>query len=256
MKKAKKWISITIDIILWLFVSFAIIITILVLATNKDDNIPSINGKSPISVLTDSMSPTFKAGDLIICDKLTVEEKSKLEINDIITYYVDLDGDGIKEINTHRIVEKYEEPKGYVYYITQGDNRETNLNEDSEPVFYGDVICRYTDTKFSGVGAFLSFLQTSTGFLVVIVLPLIAFFIYELYRFILVLVEFKHKKTGKISSAEEEEIKRRAIEEYLRSQQASTSSPPDDAPTEKAIPADEPADEPNTPEGEQPSEKE
>ena len=60
----------------------------------------------------------------IVGNMLTDTENPRL-IRDIITYYVDLNGDGINEINTHRIVDKYDQG-GYVYYVTQGDNTVTN----------------------------------------------------------------------------------------------------------------------------------
>lgn len=232
MKSAKKWLGIAGNVLLWVFVAFAVVITILVFAANANkDGIPSIGGKSPISVLTDSMAPTFRAGDLIICDMLTDAEKSSLEVGDVITYYVDLDGDRINEINSHRITEKYDDG-GYVYYITQGDNKETNPTPDANPVSYDKVICRYTGKRIPGLGAFLSFLQTSLGFLLVIVLPLVAFFIYELYRFISALLEVRGKKAGGLSAAEEEEIKRRAIEEYLKSQGATVPEGDQPAPSD------------------------
>ena len=223
MKETKKWLKIIGNIFIWAFVAFAVAITIIVLVANADDDrVPSINGKSFISILTDSMSPTFKKGDLIISEKLEDSEKSKLQVGDIITYYVDLDGDGFKELNSHRIV-SINDNNGLIYYTTQGDNTVTNPTPDA-PVFYGDVICRYTGTKISGIGGFLNFLQTKNGFLFVIVIPLILFFLYELCRFIFVLVEFRSKKASAISPADEEEIKRRAIEEYLRSQQAQSGN--------------------------------
>ena len=45
--------------------------------------------------------------------------------------------------------------------------------------------------------------------------PLFAFFIFELYNFITVIVSMRAKKTNK---EQEEEIRRRAIEEYIREQ--------------------------------------
>ncbi|HOA84402.1 MAG: signal peptidase I [Clostridiales bacterium] len=233
MKKAKKWLGIAGNVLLWLFVAFSVVITVLVFAANADDDgIPSIRGKSPITIVSDSMSPTFKAGDLIIGNKLTDAEKPELEVGDIITYYVDLDGDGKKEINTHRIVDKYTDQGGYVYYVTQGDNTATNPTPDADPVVYYDVICRYTGTKIAGLGKVLSFLQTSRGFLICIVLPLLLFFIYELYRFISVVVEVKSKKGVKLTAEEEEEIKRRAIEEYLASKKAAQAEVSDSGSTE------------------------
>lgn len=243
--KTKKGLGIAGNIVLWLFVAFAVVITVLVFAANANsDGVPSIGGKSPISVLTDSMSPTFKAGDLIICRMLTDQEKANVEVDEVITYYVDLNNDGIDEINSHRVVDKYEE-SGYVYYITQGDNEDTNPVPDENPVAYYDVICVYTGTRIPGLGGFLSFLQTQLGFLLIIVLPLVLFFLYELYRFFTVLNDVRGNKKGVISAADEEEIKRRAVEEYLRSQDAAptdadrTAKTPDNAPaTDAGKPSD------------------
>ncbi|MGI6166828.1 MAG: signal peptidase I [Eubacteriales bacterium] len=231
MKKAKKWLGIAGNVLLWLFVAFSVLITVLVFAANADDDgIPSIRGKSPITIMSDSMSPIFKAGDLIIGEKLTVAEKSELEVGDIITYYVDLDRDGKKEINTHRIVDKYTDEKGHVHYVTKG---EANTSDDPEEVLFSDVLCRYTGTKIAGLGKVLSFLQTSKGFLLCVVLPLLLLFIYELYRFISVVVEVKSKKGVKLTAGEEEEIKRRAIEEYLASQKAARAEVSDSGASEE-----------------------
>ncbi|HHT54304.1 MAG TPA: signal peptidase I [Clostridiales bacterium] len=240
MQKAKKWLGIAVNVLLWLFVAFSVVITVLVFAANSnDDGIPSIGGKSPITILSDSMSPTFRAGDLIVGNMLTDTEKSTLDTGDIITYYVDLNGDGINEINTHRIVDKYDQG-GYVYYVTQGDNTVTNPTPDADPVVYYNVICKYTGTRIAGLGKALSFLQTSQGFLICVVLPLLLFFIYELYRFVSVVVEVKSKKGVKLTAAEEEEIKRRAIEEYLATQQAGQPGvPATDSDGNRAANADE-----------------
>jgi signal peptidase len=63
-----------------------------------------------------------------------------------------------------------------------------------------------------------NFLRSSLGFFLCIVLPLILFFLYELYHFITILVTEKAKKNAGASSVSEEEIKRRAVEEYLAKQ--------------------------------------
>jgi signal peptidase len=70
--------------------------------------------------------------------------------------------------------------------------------------------------KLSGIGTVISFLQTSKGFLLCIVLPLLLFFLYELYRFIIAFINLKNNGKKQLTAAEEELIKQRAIEEYLR----------------------------------------
>ena len=112
-------------------------------------------------------------------------------------------------------MERYEEG-GYTYYITKGDNNETNPVNDA-PIMHTYVLAKYTGTRLAGVGYVIDFLQTSTGFLCVIVLPLVVFFLFELYNFIALIIRMKGG--NKISKEEEEEIKKRAVEEYLRKQQ-------------------------------------
>ncbi len=216
MKKLVHALKITGNVILWLFVVFAIFVTVLVFsAQSNKDGLSSIFGKSLLTIQSDSMSPTFKTGDLIIGKVLTTEEKLNCQAGDVITYYTDLNGDGNDEINTHRIVDVYDEG-GYVYYVTKGDNTVTNPVNDATPVVYTKVLAKYTGQELGGVGTIINFLQTSTGFLVVIVIPLVVFFLFELYNFIAVVIKVKTK--GRLTADQEEEIKQRAIEEYLRQQ--------------------------------------
>lgn len=220
--KLRKVLSIIGNVILWLFVVFAVFMTILVFSSQSNKNdIPSIMGKSFITIQSDSMDPTFKAGDLIIGNVLTDDEKKTLQKGDVITFYSDLNGDGINELNTHRIVDKYEE-SGYIYYVTKGDNQSTNPVNDKNPVISQYALAKYTGTRVPGVGRVINFLQSSLGFLLVIVIPLVLFFLYELYRFVMQVRKLKGKKN--ISPEEEEEIKKRAIEEYLRQQEENKDS--------------------------------
>lgn len=219
MKTVKKALQITGNVLLWIFVVFAVFVTVLVFsAQGNKDGLSNIMGKSLVTIQSDSMKPVFKTGDLIIDQILTNSEKLELKPDDIITYYVDLNGDGISELNTHRIVDVYEKD-GYTYYVTKGDNNETNPVNDAEPVMHPYVLAKYTGVKLGGIGTVINFLQTPVGFLCVIVLPLVVFFLFELYNFIALIIRLKGKNG--ISKEEEEEIKRRAVEEYLRRQQES-----------------------------------
>ncbi len=218
--KAVKIIKIVGNVLVWLFVAFSVLITVLVLsATNSSDGVPAIGGKSMINVLTPSMEPAIGEGDIIFATKLTDEEKNNLAVGDIISYHFSRTGGEKNEINTHRIDSINRREDGVVVsYITKGDN---NAAVDKEEVYPSDIIARWdedTDARFPSAGKFISFLQTSTGFLVVIVLPLVAFFIFELVKFIMTIMAVKNDGKKQITAAEEELIKQRAIEEYLRQQ--------------------------------------
>ena len=61
----------------------------------------------------------------------------------------------------------------------------------------------------------MNFLRTKKGFFICIVIPMAVFFLVELYKFIVTLIELKKPE---LSEEDEEEIKKRAIEEYLAQQ--------------------------------------
>ena len=214
----KKVFTVIGNVIIWLFLIFAIIITVLAFAAKSSDpEAPAIGGKIIWSVQSDSMEPTFYKGDLIIGQKVTEEDARNLQVGDIIGFRVDLDGDNVEEFNTHKIiaVTRAGNSNNVVSYKTQGDNNEF---KDSYDVLPSMVISKYTGTRIKKLGSVLSFLQVKQNFLFVIVLPLIAFFIYELIIFLRKFFEMKYGAKAPLSADEAELIRQQAIEEYRRSQ--------------------------------------
>ncbi len=214
-KQAKKPLKIVFNVILWVFLAFALITMIFAfMSASNDYGVPTVGNKVVLNIKTDSMSPTIKAGDMILGTVLTGEEKSNLHADtDIITFFADLDGNGTKELNTHRIKIAY----GDGTYQTQGDNNDL---PDNYTVYANDIVCVWHegDTKIAGLGAVIGFLQSQLGFLLIIILPLAVFFIYELVKFILLMIQLKNGDKKKISP-EEEAIRQKLYEEYLLKQQ-------------------------------------
>ncbi|MGN1107713.1 MAG: signal peptidase I, partial [Huintestinicola sp.] len=58
-----------------------------------------------------------------------------------------------------------------------------------------------------------------------IIIPMIVFFLFELYKLIIVIVEVKRPA---VSQLDEEEIKRRAVEEYIAEQQKKNEAQSDE----------------------------
>ena len=253
-KHLKTVLSVIGNTLLWVFLIFSMLLTIMVFsAQNSPDGIPSIFGKSLLTVATDSMKPTFSSGDLIIMEKLEQNQVADLQVGDIITYRapVDMNGDGFTgDINTHRILEIDSEKQEFV---TKGDNNALadNVGDYSHTVSYHAVVGQYQGVRLPGLGRVLAFLRTSMGFFLCVVLPLILFFLYELYNFISVIVTEKMKKKTEEAVAaaacgapaiDEEEIKRRAIAEYLAQQAAKAQEKPE-AETTQAQPQESNAEE-------------
>ena len=224
--KTKKVLSIIGNTLAWIFLVFAILVTIVTFASrNSKDGVPSVFGTSIVSIQSDSMKSSkpesFKEGDLIIIEKISQTQALTLKEGDIITYRapIDIDKDGqTGDINTHRIESIRTDAGGIVWFTTKGDN---NALADNYELRYTDVIGVYNGTKLVGVGAVLDFFRSSIGFLLVIVLPMALFFLYEVYNLIKIIMAQKVKKARAegISAEQEEEIKRLAVEEYLKNQQ-------------------------------------
>ena len=66
----------------------------------------------------------------------------------------------------------------------------------------------------------MTFLGSQLGFGLCILLPLVAFFVYQLVIFIKTVVQVKNADKRVITAEDEELIRQRAIEEYLRQQAA------------------------------------
>ena len=200
MKVFKKGMTILASIILWAIILLAALFAFTTLATRDTTNVASLAGFSPMIVKSDSMAPTFYAGDLIIvkkCDPKTLKE------GDIVTFHTIIENE--YALNTHRI-ETLNEENGVRSYVTKGDN---NAIADKHVIADGDIVGQYVG-KLSGFGKVMEFLSGSTGFLLVIVLPLLLFFIYQVYNLIMVAINLKK------AVAIEEATEKAKIEAELR----------------------------------------
>lgn len=259
-KKVKKTANIVVNVILWLFVAFAVFITVVaVSAASGATKVPVVGGKCYMSVRSDSMNAEkpasvaaefpsgFKKGDFIVGKYIYGNDEaiSALKEGDIVTFEWDLNGDGIiskGEYNSHRII-KINVENGVVASIeTRGDNEEYT-HGISETVSAKAIIAVYTGKKANGLGSAISFLSSRLGFGLCILLPLTAFFVYQLVVFIVTIVKVKNSDKKVISAADEELIKQRAVEEYLRRQQEKNEAAKAETVAEETIAAKETPDE-------------
>lgn len=138
---------------------------------NKDE-VPSIGGAFPLIVLTDSMYPEIESGDLIICN--TTEAKD-IKVNDVISFF-DPAGNGTS-IVTHRVIEIVEED-GEILFRTRGDNNNT---EDKELVPAENLVGVYK-MRIAGAGHIAMFMQSTTGLIICVILPIILLVGYDVIR--------------------------------------------------------------------------
>ena len=178
MNAVKRGTEIFISIVLWAVILLAALFAFTTLATRDTNQVASLAGYTPLTVASDSMSPTFRAGDLIIIRKCDPKE------GDIVTFHTIINNEFA--LNTHRITE-IQDLGGARSYVTKGDNNEL---ADIHMIADGDIVGKYV-CHLAGFGKVMSFLSSSLGFLLVIVLPLLIFFIYQVYHLITVSIDLK-----------------------------------------------------------------
>lgn len=147
-------------------------ITLIVKSYTNKDAVPDVGGYFPLIVLTDSMYPAIKSGDLIICHTVEAEE---VAVGDVISFF-DPAGNGTS-IVTHRVVEIVNEG-GALMFRTRGDNNNT---EDKLLVGAQDLVGTYMN-RIGGAGSVALFMQTTTGLIVCVVLPIILLVGYDIIR--------------------------------------------------------------------------
>jgi len=228
-KKGKKAIISSIinalELIVIVFAFFVIIASI----SNKAggmSRLPIID-VSFLAIQTDSMEPTIKVGDLTIMgaydkDKtLVAGEKDSETPGDIVAIWIG--GGDDKYLRIHRLVEMRVDQNlvdgdgdPLVWCTTKGDNE---FLED-DPFLMSEIVAVYQG-KIGGVGKILDLIQEPTVFLVVVFLPMLGLFVWNLFAFIKFFVDLKRKtelakatETGELS----DELKELAIQEFLKKQ--------------------------------------
>lgn len=147
-------------------------ITLIVKSYTNVDEVPSVGGYLPLIVLTDSMYPEIESGDLIICHTI---EGNEIKVGDVIAFF-DPAGNG-NSIVTHRVTEIIKESNNLLFR-TKGD---ANNIEDAKPVPEHDLVGLYKH-RIAGAGNVAMFMQTSTGLIVCVVLPLVLLVGYDMLR--------------------------------------------------------------------------
>lgn len=184
--KTKRVLNIVVNTLLVIAIILAAICTYVSYVNTSGNGVPSIFGIRMFSVQTDSMYPTLKPGDMIF--DTAVEDPGELRKGDIVTYWTVIDGERV--LNTHVIHEIYD-GGGYLIFETKGQK---NTSVDPLTVHESEIVGKYTGTRISGLGKVFDYLQTPTGFFVVVLIPVILFFIFHLIQFFRVLFEYQNVK--------------------------------------------------------------
>ena len=185
-RTGKEILNTVVNVVLVLAIILAALCTYTSFVSTSGNGVPSILGVRVFSIQTESMYPTLLPGDLIF--GTGVKDAAELERGDIITYWTVINGERV--LNTHRIYEIYD-GGGYLIFETKGDK---NTAVDALTVHESEIVAQYADIRVEGLGKAFDYLQTSTGFLIVVVVPVFLFFLFHLVQFFRVLFEYQNVK--------------------------------------------------------------
>lgn len=122
-------------------------------------------------------------------------------------------------------IPKLDEAGNPIYVLDENNNRIIDYSlDDSNYREYEDILAVWTGRKIEGVGKVMKWLQKPLHFGLCILLPLVLLFIYNIFLVVKMIIADKSEKAKKAALEElkkndidEEEIKRKAVEEYLAS---------------------------------------
>ena len=227
MKAFKKIGAVIADVLIILVFLVSVVLIIANITSDKENGgQPNVFGYVINSVQSDSMAPTFSKGALVI-GKL-VDENTVIQKDTIVTFYQKVGGATIK--NTHRVVDT-NTAGGSTLYQTWGDNREECPTPDQVWKSRSDIIAVYVG-HIPVLGGFIDFLKEPLGFVLILVLPIVAFIAWQAYKLIaLYLATKKAEMAEEAKNGVTDEAKDAIIKEYLAQmaaqQAAEQQTPPE-----------------------------
>ena len=185
VSRGRQILNTVVNAVLVFAIILAAVCTYTSYVSSSGNGVPSILGVRVFSIQTESMYPALLPGDLVFGK--AVKDTGELRRDDIITYWTVINGERV--LNTHRIHNIYD-GGGYLIFETKGDN---NTSADALTVHEAEIVAQYA-FRIGGLGKVFDYLQTSTGFLIVVVVPVFLFFLFHLVQFFRVLFEYQNVK--------------------------------------------------------------
>lgn len=232
-KKALGIVSKVLTCVLVAITVFMMIFTIIsTLVFDRNDR--NLFGIRFYIVLTDSMSESennvnddvhFNAGDIVLIKK--VDNAEALQAGDVIAF-ISQNSDSYGNTITHMIRERRTNTDGDLLgYVTYGTNTGTNDEALVEPEY---VLGRYAG-KLPNVGHFFSFVKTTPGYIVCILVPFLLLILWQGVSTVKLFRQYKKEQTADMEAeraqiAEERKQSAAIMEELaaLRAQLAKQTS--------------------------------
>ncbi|MDD4705602.1 MAG: signal peptidase I [Bacilli bacterium] len=176
MKKLKeltnnKGLKILINIINIIFVIFVVAFIVTVYLQRFSDNKLSFFNYRVFTVVTASMEPEYKIGDVLLSKEV---DPSTIKPGDDISYF-GRTGDIKGKIVTHKVISVETNTRGEYFFRAKGLS---NIIED--PTIYENQLLGVVTYKINSLSFFYKIIATDTGFYLCIIVPLVGIIGYEI----------------------------------------------------------------------------
>lgn len=233
MKKVLNTIK---NILVWaiLIGSMAMMVFTVFSVATFDQNDRSVFGYQFFIARSDSMSATdFSAGDIVFIRQV---DPATLQAGDIISY-TSQNSENYGETVTHKIRAVTTDAAGDPAFVTYGTTTDTN---DETLVTYPYVLGRYVG-HLPKVGTFFTFLKTTPGYILCILLPFLLLIGYNGINCVMLFRRYKREQMEELQAEKAKiEEERRQSAEMLAELQALRAQLNDQAPQQNAL-SEEPA---------------
>lgn len=182
-KKKRKVINLIVNI----FLTLIILVFSYIFMMIYQGKVPKFFGHGFLRVISTSMEPKIKQGDMIIVKDVDVDQ---IKTGDVITFY-SRDPYLKGFLNTHRVVEVIENGKnGQREFVTKGDANEA---ADYYTAWSSKVIGRYSGKVKGGrtIVKLINLMRNRTIYFVIMILPVLLCLIHSIYVIIDFMVESK-----------------------------------------------------------------
>lgn len=202
--KPKKILSILTGVVIAIFLVIALIALIVTVVYRTRGEDAEILGYQFRIVVSGSMGETIEEGSLVVIDTVGSGDEfyDDLEVGDIVTFYWFNTADADDVIVTHRIIEIEETSDGARTFTLQGDAPEAT---DTQRITEDEIIGKVIWWSYP-LGAVLTFLRSSAGIVVCLILPAALIMIYEVFRIVRLVREGKNEQKRENDAARDEEI--------------------------------------------------
>ena len=211
----KRTFNIVGNIAMWIFLIFAVTVTVFMFSSSSsDDGYPTLFDRVFIPISENVDIDTVRTGDLLIVKEKEEDTLLKTEAGNVLIFAVKQESDSREVLKIDRVKETRTLPDGNIELKFEKTGFLT-VNRENGMLREGRFIAVYSGKKVPGIGGIFGFLVSSTGFISVVIIPLVLLFLFELFNYAIAVMR---RPRAPISEEERKAIAEEAVAEYIKKQ--------------------------------------